>query len=268
MAAAAKSEFASNTEAPRVLEGERLVSELVQRVTQSLSEAAKPPTAGGRSRAKSASAAQASASHAAIERAVLGAVRDLLGRHNHLVTYFADDAQLAPVINKVVEQVPQAVHARRQALTARQIEALADVYMANDPLAAAMPDIEADNARAQARFIDTVPYYTADVLAAVAGHDSKNRSATASRWKTAKRIFSVRYKGREIYPAFQFKDQTPRPIIRQLLEALPQDMTNWQVAFWFAGVNGWLDGARPMDRLDAPQEVLEAARREGDGWVG
>lgn len=251
-------------DAPRVFGRDMLAEELVERVHTSL--------AANRHRIIHAVGHGPKAKpdlidFSIIEEAVRGAIVGISGSNTNFMV-FGDSAQLAPVMVKVVEQAADAVQTRHRALTERQIEVLADVYMVNDPLAVAMPDIEADNAKAQANFLQTIPHHTAEVLADIAGHGSKNRSATASRWKAARQIFGVRHAGREVYPAFQFKDRAPRPVIGQVLDALPGDMGSWQIAFWFAGANGWLGGARPMDRLDHPDEVVAAARHEGEDWVG
>ena len=178
------------------------------------------------------------------------------------------EPELAPIINAVVEQVPGAVRARRQALTEQHIEALVDVYMANDPLAAAMPDLERDNAEAQAKFLKRWPVLSADEVAARAGHGSKNRSATATRWKRAGKIFGIRSGGREVYPAFQFKDGQPRKTIARVLASLPEGMSGWQIAFWFIGPNSWLEDAAPVSRLGDEAALVAAARHEAETWMG
>ena len=79
---------------------------------------------------------------------------------------------------------------RRQALSERNIETLVDLFLGEDPLAAAMPKIERDNAAAQAAFLRHYEVLTAEAVAGQASHASTNRSATASRWKRA-RVFGV-----------------------------------------------------------------------------
>jgi hypothetical protein len=176
--------------------------------------------------------------------------------------------EIAPVIAKVLFQVPHAVMARQAVFTEARLDALVDVYLPNDPLAKPMADIERDNAEVQARFIETVKCYSADEIAQLAGHEASNRSASASRWKTQGAIFGVRRLGRDRYPAFQFQDGRPRKVIGKILKALPEDMSPWQTAMWFSSPNGWLDGAAPMDRLADEAALLAAATHEGDDWQG
>ena len=199
--------------------------------------------------------------------AVHAAAGELVGSAKMFIVHDSDPA-LTKVLASMMEHLPKIVASRRQALSERNIEALVDVFLGADPLAAAMPAIESDNAVAQAAFLDRWPVLTAEAVAAQAAHASTNRSATASRWKKARRIFGVRVSGREAYPAFQFQEGRPRPVIGKILAALPEDMTGWQSALWFSGPNGWLDGQTPAERLGDQSAVVAAAEHERDAWIG
>ncbi len=172
------------------------------------------------------------------------------------------------LISKVMAQVPHAVAARQEALTQARLDALVDVYLPCDPLGRPSPEIERDNAEAQARFIEMVPCHSAEELARLAGHAASNKSATANRWKGQQAMFGVRRLGRDRYPAFQFQDGRPRKVIGKVLKALPEGMSPWQVAFWFSSPNGWLDGDKPMERLAHEDAIVAAATHEGDDFVG
>ena len=199
--------------------------------------------------------------------AVHAAAGELVGSARVFIVRDGNPA-LAEVLASMMEHLPTIVASRRQALSERNIEALVDVFLGADPLAAAMPAIESDNAVAQANFLARWPVLTADIVAAQAKHASANRSATASRWKKARRIFGVRVSGRETYPAFQFQEGRPRPVIGKILEALPEEMTGWQSALWFSGPNSWLDGQIPLERLADEPAVVAAAKHERDAWIG
>jgi hypothetical protein len=99
-------------------------------------------------------------------------------------------------------------------------------------------------------FMRDVPTWTADQIAEQAGYQAKNKSAAASRWSKLGEIFSVPHGGKQYYPQFQFKHGEPRPIIARILKALGEDTTSWDRAFFFATPNGYLDDARPLDRLN------------------
>jgi hypothetical protein len=65
-----------------------------------------------------------------------------------------------------------------------------------------------------------------------AGLKTKNPYATAARWKKAGAIFSVQHRGKEHFPAFQFREGRPHPTVKKALAALPARMNG--PGFWFA----------------------------------
>ena len=114
------------------------------------------------------------------------------------------------------------------------------------------------------QYLDETRTLTAGEVHDLSGLLSRNRSEPASRWKKEGKAFAVRVGRRDLYPAFQFEDGAPRPVMRGVLAALPGTMTPWQTAFWFASGNGWLDGDEPQHRLNDAEQVVEAARRLAD----
>jgi hypothetical protein len=197
-----------------------------------------------------------------------GAVIDHYLHDSDLLFLLTSGGANSDLISKVMVQVPHAVQARQEAFMESRLDALVDIYLPSDPLARPSPEIERDNAEAQARFIATVECHSAEDLARLAGHEASNRSATANRWKRQEAIFGVRRLGRDRYPAFQFQDGRPRKAIGKVLKALPRDMSPWQIAFWFSSPNGWLGGAKPMDRLVDEDAIVAAAGHESDDFVG
>lgn len=128
-------------------------------------------------------------------------------------------------------------------------------------LAAERSDIEFDNLAARRKYLEDIPTVTAEEIHRMSGLASRNRSEPASRWKKEGRTFAVRLGRRHLYPAFQFRDGRPRSVVRDVLVALPTDMTSWQKAFWFASGNGWLGGDEPQRCLDDGDRVVEAAHQ-------
>ena len=118
-----------------------------------------------------------------------------------------------------------------------------------------------DNLAARLEYFADTPTLTSEQIHGASGLASRNTSEPASRWKKEGRTFAVRLGRRDLYPAFQFLDGKPRDVVRDVLAALPADMTAWQTAFWFASGNGWLDGDEPQQRLDDGERLVEAARR-------
>ena len=201
-----------------------------------------------------------------LSRALAAALRTILGGED-VVLLRGAGIRTDAVVRRLVERLPSMVEARRRMLTEAHIEALVDAYLPADALASVMPDIEADNARAQADFLRIHPVLTAEEVADRAGHGATNRSATANRWKSEQRIFAVRARGREVYPAFQFKDGRPRPAVRSAIKALGA-RSGWQTAFWFITPNGWLGGPAPLEQLEDADALSAAAVHEADAWVG
>jgi len=194
-------------------------------------------------------------------------VAKLDGAMAHVIVGAKDDP-LANAVSRVVERLPEIARMRRQQLTEKNIEALVELYLGDDPIADARRAIETDNARERARFLAEVACLTSKELARNAGHQAANASVTGSRWKQQGRIFSVPSRGSELYPAFQFREGQPHPAVAKILRALPKQMSPWQTAFWFTSSNSWLRGAVPADRLDDEDAVVNAARRESDPIVG
>lgn len=168
----------------------------------------------------------------------------------------------------VIERVPEIVHARQEALSQETIDLLVDAYLKSAPTAPARHQIEMDNARERARFVEEFPCYTSREVAELAGHEAANASATATRWKKARRIVGLPWKGSDLYPAFQFREGRPRPIVGRLIETLPERLSPWQIVFWLTSSNSWLGGATPLDRLDDEAALIAAATRESEALGG
>lgn len=69
-------------------------------------------------------------------------------------------------------------------------------------------------------FFEEWPSFTSKDLAEVAGHDSKNKSMTASRWKMKAKVFSIRHGGVEYFPAFEFEEGQPIETVARVLALL------------------------------------------------
>lgn len=82
--------------------------------------------------------------------------------------------------------------------------------------------------------------------------------------KQERKIFTVTQGDTTYVPSFQF-DQTgrPYPAVARVIQILGRDTSDWGLALWFTGTNGWLDGKRPVDVLkEEPEEVVQAAEQE------
>lgn len=176
--------------------------------------------------------------------------------------------QLAQLIERAVEMLPPATARRRAQLTDANIEKILDVLLSDMPRARVEADLDVDNAKLRAEYLQETRLLTAAQVRAASGLKPRNNSEPASRWKREGRLFAVRRSGMDLYPAFQFIDGAPHPAVRKILGALPRDMTGWQTAMWFASGNGWLGGDEPQTRLSDPEAVVDAARKLAEPAVG
>ncbi len=125
------------------------------------------------------------------------------------------------------------------------------------------------NAAARHLLITEFGGLTSADIGQVAGSKSSNRAALAHRWKSDGRIFAVMHQGTPTFPGFQFSPEgQPLPVIASLLAILGDTHSGWELALWFLGSNGWLDGQRPVDLLlTEPDRVIAAAKHEAEAFV-
>ena len=116
------------------------------------------------------------------------------------------------------------------------------------------------NARARAEALSEFGALTPAMIEEMRGIETTNPHSTVSHWLKDGRVFAVDTGSGRVFPAFQFDGGKPRPVIRRVLTALAGQLHGWEILTWFTGSSGYLDGARPVDRLtDTPDEVVAAA---------
>jgi len=117
------------------------------------------------------------------------------------------------------------------------------------------------NAELRARFVRDVRTLPAADVLKLSKSAGRPASSGPDQWKAERRVFSVRVKGVDHYPLFQFTaDGQPLPAIRDILQAFA-GLTDWQIALWFLAPNAWLGNQAPMNVLQHdPEAVLRAAR--------
>lgn len=95
------------------------------------------------------------------------------------------------------------------------------------------------------------------------GSRRPNRSY-ASDQHAKGRLIAVKRPGGLRYPGFQIdhREQQIRPVMEDLMRvARSAEISETSLALWMCSPTGYLEGARPVDRLDQPQGVVEAARQ-------
>ena len=171
------------------------------------------------------------------------------------------DPELTDLLQRVIVRLPTFAAIHRRTLSENHIKLLIESIVSDAPRADVHALIEMDNARLRGDYLRETPTLTGAQIRAASGLSPKSPSEPASRWKRERRVFAVRHCGRDLYPAFQFQDGQPRPVIRRILDEMPPSATDWQIALWFASGNGWLaDGAEPQTQLANERDVVEAAR--------
>lgn len=130
-------------------------------------------------------------------------------------------------------------------------------------------ELEIDNALLRKQYLAQHATYIGREIKEASGLKTGHPSEPASRWKSQGKIFGVPAGSTDRYPAFQFADGRPRPEIAQVLAALPTSMSPWQIAFWFASGNGWIENdAAPQGALHDMDSVLAAVADLGFDDVG
>jgi hypothetical protein len=149
----------------------------------------------------------------------------------------------------------------RTAGTKRRLEDLIDVMLPESVPSPAEVWHAQQSAQARSELLKEFGALTAEEVADQAGSKARNRSALASRWRSEGRIVAVPWHGRTLYPAFQFRDGRPSPVVERAGVILrDRGLDGWPLALWFTTPSGWLWDRRPVDLLEEdPEGVLAAA---------
>ena len=116
------------------------------------------------------------------------------------------------------------------------------------------------NAELRTAFVAEVGVLSAAEVSRLAGSQAKNSSALAGRWRADRKVFAVPWGGDWLYPAFQFAEGEPRPVISRILEVFGAETSGWEIALWFATPSPYLNhDARPIEQLDNPDALVSAA---------
>lgn len=185
-----------------------------------------------------------------------------------LAITFEDERELAAteeVYRRIGEVLPQLIRARRKEKLTRVAEALLpDVAPSRAALVQARMQAEA-----KANILDSGDYVRTADIAKLAGYSDNNPSAQPSKWKREGAIFTVEHNSADYFPLFALnpdKSYKPYPALAQVLRTLNGSWSSWGIAFWFAGVNSFLDGQRPQDVLASDSEsVIAAAKDAAEG---
>jgi hypothetical protein len=179
------------------------------------------------------------------------------------------DRTTASTVARAVELLPELVVRGRRKVDEERLTGVTEALVRLAPRDETQAAIETDNARLRMEFLKRHKCLNSQAIHRLSGSRASNVSSTANRWKRMRRVFSVPSgSGEGLFPAFQFRDGQPRPVIAEILGALPRDMSPWQTAFWFVSGNGWLADRAPVNCLEDKEAVVAAARRAGEPTIG
>ena len=192
-------------------------------------------------------------------RRAVTATEDLEVQEEDVLMVSATDPTTLDKAKSLIELLGERLHSLDDA----EMERLIDVAMPtlSDRPAPTVIDQARRNSGARAKFVQDYEMLDAEQVHELFGSAAKNRAALAARWRADGKIFALDYRGRLLYPAFQFDQQgRPKSIIGKVLAMLGGAAGPWQTAIWFTSANPWLDGKRPLELLDSkPDRVLDAA---------
>lgn len=173
-----------------------------------------------------------------------------------------------PSFEKYFHVLEDIVATEKKALKEERVSKLAEAIALSTPPSPLEQGLEEDQAFLRAQVYDQIPVYISEDIHRLSEAKTSNRASTANKWRTQGKIFGYKRGRTFLFPRFQFKDGKPRPIIKKILETLPNDFSEWQTIFWFMAPTGHLSYQRPMDCLDETQRVLSAAQNAGSVPVG
>lgn len=181
---------------------------------------------------------------------------------------FADDEESAAaekVVRRVTQFLPHLIRQRQQDSLEKLVGALLpEIVVSDAALIQARMLVDA-----KSHILASGDFLPAGKIAELAGYSEKNPSAQPNRWKKEGAIFAIQHKGVDYFPLYALNpDQNYRPYkaVAEILRIFRETKTGWGLAFWFAGLNSFLDDRRPQDLLSGqPDLVIAAARDELEG---
>lgn len=104
-----------------------------------------------------------------------------------------------------------------------------------------------------------------DEVARMLRHRSSQPLSQLARWITDRVVISFPWQSRLLVPLFQFEriEMRLRPATVEVVCELVDTLDDWDLAFWFAHPNSWLDDRLPVEVIETDAAaVLQAARAD------
>jgi hypothetical protein len=168
------------------------------------------------------------------------------------------------VFRRVGKLIPHLMEIRQQ----KTLETLVETLLPDMEPPRAAYELALMEIAARREILTSGDFVTANQIAELAKYSESNKSTQPNRWKREGRIFAIRFKGIDHFPFYALdpsRSFRPYPAVAEVLKIL-SDRDPWSIAFWFAGLNGYLHGRAPKDVLARnPQSVIQAAIAEAEG---
>ncbi len=185
-----------------------------------------------------------------------------------LAVTFADDNQqlvFERVFRQLTAFLPQLIRQCQSDTLEKIVGALLpNIAIADAALAEARMMIDA-----KFTILRSGDFLPAGEIAKMAGYSPKNPSAQPNKWKRDGTIFAFQHKGIDYFPRYALdpvESYRPYKALADVLKIFGETKSGWGAAFWFAGLNSFLDDQRPQDLLATrPDLVIAAAQDEVDG---
>lgn len=123
------------------------------------------------------------------------------------------------------------------------------------------PEFKEDTVEWRKRFVSEIESWTSAEVARESNSSATNQAAIASRWTAERRIFSISFGGKTLFPRFQFKDGKPIPAVSKVIKAFPDHASGWDLAYFFTSPNSYIGGRKPLELLREDPKRLESLAR-------
>ena len=112
---------------------------------------------------------------------------------------------------------------------------------------------------AKSAILKSGDFIPAGEVSKLAGYSRTNPSVQPNKWKRNRSIFAIEHKGDDFFPLYALDpddNYRPRKAVSEILGIFGDSKDGWGLAFWFAGLNSFLDDERPQDLLAAAPEQV------------
>jgi hypothetical protein len=117
---------------------------------------------------------------------------------------------------------------------------------------------------AKTAILNSGDFLPATEVAKLAGFSSTNLSVQPNEWKRNREIFVIQHGRQDYLPLYGLDPgcHRPRKEMAKILKVFGDAKDGWGLAFWFAGLNSFLDDERPQDVLATDPECVTAAAKD------